>query len=166
MKTRVPGPETQALIQQHDPQGGSGGAVSFFADYAASSGVYLVDADGNRMLDMFSQIASLPLGYNHPALLEAQADPLMATYSTSRCAIGLMPPRELPALLDDSLLKIAPHGMSRVQTMLCGSTANENAFKAAFFAFRGRERAAAGLGAAEFTEADIESCMVSFYLLV
>ena len=29
----------------------------------------MVDADGNRLLDVFSQIASLPLGYNHPAIV-------------------------------------------------------------------------------------------------
>ena len=135
MKTAVPGPASRALMEHHGPQGGGGGAVAFFADYKASHDVYIVDADGNRMLDMFSQIASLPLGYNHPALAAAQADPLMATYSTSRCSIGMMPPMELPTLLDETLLKIAPKGLTRVQTMLCGSSANENAFKAVFFAW-------------------------------
>jgi len=102
MKTKVPGPVGLRLMEQHGPQGASGGAISLFCDYRASDGCYLVDADGNRMLDMFSQIASLPLGYNHPSLLAAQADPLLATYSTSRCAIGLMPPMELPAPLGES----------------------------------------------------------------
>ena len=40
-----------------------------------SYGNYIVDADGNRMLDMFAQIASLPLGYNHPAFTKMLQDP-------------------------------------------------------------------------------------------
>lgn len=43
----------------------------FFADYAKSRGNYIVDADGNTLLDMFCQISSMPIGYQHPALIEA-----------------------------------------------------------------------------------------------
>jgi len=159
MKTSVPGPETERLTQQLREQGGMGGATTFFGDYAASEGCYMADADGNRMLDMFSQIASLPLGYNHPALDEAFKDPLMATFGHSRAALGLMPPKELPQLLKDTFLKIAPKGMTRVQTMLCGSSANENIFKAVFFEYRAKQRAAQGRGATEFTEEELTSCM-------
>jgi len=159
MKTKVPGPQTQKLMDQLKTQGGMGGAVAFFGDYTASTGCYLVDADGNRMLDMFSQISSLPLGYNHPYLQKAMSDPLMASFAHSRAALGMLPPKELPDLLNETFLKIAPRGMTRVQTMLCGSSANENVFKAVFFWKRAKERAAEGRAATDFTEEELSSCM-------
>jgi 4-aminobutyrate aminotransferase/(S)-3-amino-2-methylpropionate transaminase len=159
MKTAVPGPETQKLTEMLQKQGGMGGATAFFGDYAASSDCYLVDADGNRMLDMFMQIASLPLGYNHPALQEASSDPLFNSFAQSRSALGLMPPKELPQLLDETFLKVAPKGMTKVQTMLCGSSANENVFKAVFFHARARQREAQGREATDFSEEELSSCM-------
>ena len=36
--------------------------MSYFADFEKSSGNYIVDADGNVLLDVFQQIASIPLG--------------------------------------------------------------------------------------------------------
>ena len=30
----------------------------------------MVDADGNTLLDMYSHIASLPIGYNNPHMLQ------------------------------------------------------------------------------------------------
>ena len=36
--------------------------LHFFVDYEKSQGNYIVDADGNVMLDIFNQIAALPLG--------------------------------------------------------------------------------------------------------
>lgn len=160
MRTSVPGPETLRLLEKLSLQGGMGGNVSFFGDYQASSGCYLVDADGNRMLDLFGQIASLPLGYNHPALVRTVAeDPLMNSFAQSRACLGLMPPKQLPDLLEDTLLSIAPRGLSRVQTMLCGSSANENVFKAAFFRKRALQRSKAGRSATDFSEEELSSVM-------
>ena len=36
--------------------------MSYFADFEKSHGNYIVDADGNVLLDVFQQIASIPLG--------------------------------------------------------------------------------------------------------
>merc|ERR1712057_133737 len=66
---------------------------------------------------------------------------------------------ELPQLLDDTFLKIAPNGMTKVQTMLCGSSANENVFKAAFFRFRAKQREDEGRSATDFTDEELASCM-------
>jgi 4-aminobutyrate aminotransferase/(S)-3-amino-2-methylpropionate transaminase len=49
--------------------------------------------------------------------------------------------------------------MTRVQTMLCGSSANENVFKAVFFWKRAKQRAAEGRGATDFSEEELSSCM-------
>ena len=48
----------------------------FFADYAKSHGNYIADADGNVLLDVYMQVASLPIGYNHPAYKRVLEDPL------------------------------------------------------------------------------------------
>lgn len=161
MKTKFPGPESHRLLEELKKTGGMGGAAQFFCDFAASQGCYLVDADGNRLLDLFMQISSIPLGYNHPALKAAYADPLMETLLNQRSALGMMPPKELPQLLQDGLLSVAPKGFTKVQPMLCGSSANENAFKQAFFAYRVKERAEKGKGPIDFTEEELQSCMIN-----
>ena len=48
-------------------------SVAFFADYDKSIGNYIFDADGNAMLDVFTNISSIPIGYNHPNMLKVSS---------------------------------------------------------------------------------------------
>lgn len=161
MQTAVPGPASQELMQGLAEFGGCGGAVNFFVDLEKSEGNYIADVDGNKMLDAFSQIASLPLGYNHPDLMNAVASPALMRYSVNRLALGMFPPKEMLEQTSKVLMGMAPKGMTRVQTMLCGSSANENAYKAACMAFRGKQRELQGVGPNDFTEEEMQTCMVN-----
>ena len=49
----------------------------------------------------------------------------------ARPCLGMMPPADWPDRLDRIMEKGAPKGMDNLVTMLCGSSANENAFKQA-----------------------------------
>ena len=74
IKTAVPGPKSQEMYSDLNKLVNAG-AVTFFADYEKSTGNYIADADGNMLLDVYMQIASLPLGYNHPAFKRVIQDP-------------------------------------------------------------------------------------------
>ena len=61
MVTEVPGPKSVQLKGDLDKIQ-SMGSVAFFVDYDKSIGNYVVDADGNSMLDVFTSISSIPIG--------------------------------------------------------------------------------------------------------
>ncbi|KAM8825228.1 4-aminobutyrate aminotransferase, mitochondrial isoform 1-T2 [Synchiropus picturatus] len=155
MKTTVPGPRSQELTKQ---LGGiqNVAAVNFFCNYEESRGNYLVDVDGNRMLDVYTQISSIPIGYNHPALHKVITNPSNMSAFVNRPALGILPPESFPDKLTESLLSVAPSGMSRVQTMACGSCSNENAYKAIFIWYRNKER-----GHNLPSEQELSSCMIN-----
>ena len=61
MKTEVPGPKSQAVMADLG-EIQSMKSIQYAVDYNKSLGNYIVDADGNTMLDVFTSISSVPIG--------------------------------------------------------------------------------------------------------
>ena len=92
IKTALPGPMSQKFID--DLAKNSCALLTQFAiDFDKACGSYTADTDGNLMLDVFMNIGQIPLGYNHPALLEAAKSDLMAQIVATRTGMGLNPPK-------------------------------------------------------------------------
>ncbi len=131
MLTRVPGPRTEELRARHHKHQDAR-TVHYYQDARRSLGNYAVDVDGNTLLDVYGHIACVPLGYNHPALLEAFRSDRFAWLAGWRPALGVAPPPEWVELVDGPLMRCAPKGHDRVMTVTTGAEAVENALKAAF----------------------------------
>lgn len=156
LKTSVPGPKSKQLINEMGKIQ-QAGSVQFIADYEKSLGNYIVDLDGNVMLDVYAQIASVPIGYNHPHLLKLLSEEKSVRTIVNRPALGVFPGADWPELLNSVLVNNAPPGLPLVTTMMCGSCSNENAFKMLFMNYM-RERRG---GKEAFTKEEEVSCMVN-----
>ncbi len=92
----------------------------------SGAGVYLEDADGRRVLDLYGGHAVAGLGYGHPRLTEAvvnQAQQLMFQSNAVTMRV-----RDEAA---DKLAAFAPDGLERVFFVNSGAEANENALRLA-----------------------------------
>lgn len=155
VKTDIPGPRSKQLLAELN-QIQLASSIQLFANYEKSIGNYLVDADDNVFLDIYSQISSIPLGYNHPDLVATLKDPTNQAAFVNRPALGAFPAYDWVKRITKALISIAPKGLTQVQTMACGSCSNENAFKAIFIWYRNKQR-----GGAAPTSAELESAMVN-----
>ena len=70
VQTAIPGPKSTQAIERLSKVFDTR-SLNMMADYRKSVGNYIADPDGNVLLDVYAQIASIPVGYNNPALLTA-----------------------------------------------------------------------------------------------
>ncbi|KAL9037314.1 MAG: hypothetical protein Q9214_005755, partial [Letrouitia sp. 1 TL-2023] len=155
IRTSIPGPQSKkaiaALNRVFDIR-----SLNMMANYQNSFGNYIADLDGNVLLDVYAQIASIPVGYSNPSLLAAATSPEMASAMINRPALGNFPQHDWASILKTGILKVAPKGLNQVFTAMAGSDANETAYKAAFIWKRRQER---GGPEVDFTADEIESSM-------
>ncbi|KAH7339237.1 4-aminobutyrate aminotransferase [Pyrenochaeta sp. MPI-SDFR-AT-0127] len=137
VKADTPGPVAKSYVIELD-RVFDVRSLNMVVDYVKSSGNYIVGADGNLLLDCFAQIASIPLGYNNPHLIEAA--------------------KEWLDILREGLLKAAPAGMSQIFTGMSGSDANEAAYKAACM---WKAQSARGGAEVPFSDEEISSAMAN-----
>ena len=139
IRTTIPGPRSKKAIEELDSVFDTR-SLNMLANYQNSFGNYIADPDGNVLLDVYAQIASIPVGYSNPALLAAATTPEMASAMINRPALGNFPQHDWANILETGILRVAPTGLNQVFTAMAGSDANETAYKAAFMWKRRQER--------------------------
>lgn len=155
IRTEIPGPKSKEAIIALDKVFDTR-SLNMMANYQHSFGNYIADLDGNVLLDVYAQIASIPIGYSNPALLAAATTPEMASAIINRPALGNFPQHDWAEILQTGILKVAPKGLNQVFTAQAGSDANELAYKAAFMWKRRQQRGGPDV---DFTAEEISSSM-------
>lgn len=155
VRTAIPGPVSAKAIAHLDTVFDTR-SLNMMANYQNSMGNYIADLDGNVLLDVYAQIASIPVGYSNPSLLLAATSPDMVSALINRPALGNFPQHDWAQILETGILKVAPRGMNQVFTAQAGSDANELAYKAAFMWRRQQQRGGPNV---DFTAEEIQSSM-------
>ncbi|MFN7990718.1 MAG: aminotransferase class III-fold pyridoxal phosphate-dependent enzyme [Candidatus Micrarchaeia archaeon] len=126
LKTPVPGPKSFRILRGLKAKNG-GWSISYPLVFSGrGSGPYCEDLDGNRFLDMACQIASNPLGYNHPQMVEVVKEyawRFPVKFAGQDFAVS-----EHLGLIED-LTGISPKGLDTAFLINSGAEAVENAIK-------------------------------------
>lgn len=133
---QVPGPQSAKVLAGLKERNGGWSVPYPLVFSGKGEGAYCEDIDGNVFLDFACQIASNPMGYNHPDLLAVvrRYQRFPVKYAGQDFAV-----REHLQLLEE-LLSVAPKGMDQAFLINSGAEAVENAVK---ICMRARPRAQA-----------------------
>src|SRR3982750_3049732 len=99
--------------------------IGFDRKWVGAEGAHLIDADGNRYLDMLGGFGMYNVGRNNPRVRAALIEALELE-TPGKVQLGISP---LPGLLADALLARAPSSLGRVLFTSSGTEAVESALK-------------------------------------
>src|SRR5438270_852041 len=139
----VPGPRTRELAARggFDMQGIYRTLV---IDDVASIGPWVVDVDGNVLLDLFANFALGALGYNHPAVLAVTRSAAFAHAAANPTSTPFVTAPAWFDFLEALASRYAPRGMTKVFCVDGGGEGVEAALKAAFIVHAEKKRARDG----------------------
>ena len=139
MKTNLPGNNSSKILTKLKKLNGGYFDPYPFVHSNKGNGCYFQDIDGNKFLDFGSQIASNPLGYNHPELkkvIKKYSNVHPIKYAGQDFTV-----KEHLTLLEE-LLSITPKELNAAFFINSGAEAVENAIK---ICMRKREKAKFGI---------------------
>lgn len=128
VRTSLPGPNSKRILERLKQKNGAYNIDHEYVHSGKGSGSYFEDLDGNVFLDFASQIASNPLGYNHPRLMKV-VEKYVGTFPVKYGGQDFVVKEHLELI--ESLLSIVPKKLNAAFLINSGAEANENAMKIA-----------------------------------
>src|ERR1700748_3104039 len=104
LKTAVPGPPSQAVIDRLAASVASPLALTFPVVAAEARGATITDVDGNTFIDFAGGVGCLNVGHSHPHVVQAAQEQLEKFSHTDYTVV----PYEVYATLAARLLALAP----------------------------------------------------------
>ncbi|MDO8628208.1 MAG: aminotransferase class III-fold pyridoxal phosphate-dependent enzyme [Nanoarchaeota archaeon] len=126
IKTELPGKQSKKILYKLNQLNGANSSVYPYIHSGKGTGCYFEDIDGNVFLDFASQIASNPLGYNHPELLKVVKK--YSNHHPIKYAGQDFGIEEHEQLLE-TLLSITPKPLNAAFLINSGAEAVENSIK-------------------------------------
>lgn len=123
---KVPGPKSKKIFKKLTKLNGATGMCYPYVHSKEGYGAYFKDIDGNTFLDFASQIASNPLGYNHPEI-KATIKQYMNRAPVKLAGQDFIVEEHLKFL--EELLSITPKKLNAAFLINSGAEAVENSIK-------------------------------------
>jgi 4-aminobutyrate aminotransferase / (S)-3-amino-2-methylpropionate transaminase / 5-aminovalerate transaminase len=135
LKTGVPGPRSQEVLDRIAASVAAPFAITFPVVASSARGALVTDVDGNTFIDFAGGVGCLNVGHSHPHVVQAAQEQLDRFSHTDFTVV----PYEVYATLSERLLALAPFtGPAKAAFFNAGTEAVENAVKFAR-AFTGRQ---------------------------